>query len=353
MTKTKFFKVDSLFKVKSSRKIFNANRVKRNGLNHSLGYPYVVRRNYNNGTRGRLVKPVKYLNPANTISFGQDSTAIYYQPTSYFTGDKVKILIPRKEVFGDSFNRNLGLYIITAMRKAFTLFTWGEYKFNMTVIRNMTIQLPVDNDGQLNTKYMNKVISKLINKYEHLLIARFKKSIKSIHTKSLSKPNLIKVPLQHLFTISKITSFNKNKLNSGTQYDYITRTRKNQGIEETTGLINKRGLNPAGTWSLGLQQTTFFYRPRPWYAGQYVKIIKPKFKLDKYVITYFESLFSKIQPLIHAELVSNTEKEFNKMLIKVPITSNGKLDTDYIDNLIKNDKIKQLKRAKAICNSIP
>lgn len=54
-------------------------------------YPYVVRMGSNNGQKGYIDEDEKYLNPGNTISFGQDTATMYYQETPYFTGDKIKM----------------------------------------------------------------------------------------------------------------------------------------------------------------------------------------------------------------------------------------------------------------------
>lgn len=73
-----------------------------------------------------------------------------------------------------------------------------------------------------------------------------------------------------MFEIKSTSSFNTDRLTEGDDYDYITRTSQNQGILRNTGFVNKKNVNPAGTWSLGLLQMDFFYREKPWYAGQFI-----------------------------------------------------------------------------------
>ena len=84
-----------------------------------------------------------------------------------------------------------------------------------------------------------------------------------------------------LFEIQNTLSFNKDKLVDGNDFDYVTRTSQNQGILQETGFVNEENINPAGTWSLGLLQMDFFYREKPWYAGQFVRKIVPKIELNK------------------------------------------------------------------------
>ena len=81
--------------------------------------------------------------------------------------------------------------------------------------------------------------------------------------------------IEDLFSISNTLSFNSDVLVDGYEYDYITRTSFNQGILQTTGFVNKENINSAGNWSLGLLQMDFFYRKKPWYAGQFVRKVIP------------------------------------------------------------------------------
>lgn len=85
-----------MFFVNTPKKRFDANKVT---ILDSGKYPYVVRTSNNNGQRGYIVEDEKYLNEGNTISFGQDTATVYYQERPYFTGDKIKVLKPKFELF--------------------------------------------------------------------------------------------------------------------------------------------------------------------------------------------------------------------------------------------------------------
>ena len=84
-----------------------------------------------------------------------------------------------------------------------------------------------------------------------------------------------------LFDIENTLSFNVDKLVEGIEYDYVTRTSINQGVLQTTGFINESNINASGTWSLGLLSMDFFYRRKPWYAGQFVRIIIPNVSIPE------------------------------------------------------------------------
>lgn len=134
-----------LFDIYSPKKRFNANTVSFGGK-----YPYVVRSSQNNGIRGYITQDEKYLNQANTISFGQDTATIFYQEKPYFTGDKIKIMKYRER----ELNPELACFLLTVMRKAFQSFAWGQSSFNEDVLKNVEIYLPVTDDNKINYSFI-------------------------------------------------------------------------------------------------------------------------------------------------------------------------------------------------------
>ena len=92
------FKIRQVFDLKSPVKRFNANSVKIYNEQVSGAHPYIVRQASNNGQRGYIIADENYLSNGNTFSFGQDTATIFFQPNSYFTGDKIKILSVKNHV---------------------------------------------------------------------------------------------------------------------------------------------------------------------------------------------------------------------------------------------------------------
>ena len=152
---SKDFSISELFEIKSPKKKFNAQNVKF--VNE--GFAYVVRTSENNGIKGRILEDISFLNEGNTISFGQDTATIFYQHKQYFTGDKIKILIPKFE----GFNLKNAQYFIVTMRKAFSNFSWGSTSFNVNILNNVKIKLPINKNGNIDLEIMEKYI-KVIEK---------------------------------------------------------------------------------------------------------------------------------------------------------------------------------------------
>ena len=136
-----------------------------------------------------------------------------------------------------------------------------------------------------------------------------------------------------LFEIQNTLSFNKDKLVDGNDFDYVTRTSQNQGILQETGFVNEENINPAGTWSLGLLQMDFFYREKPWYAGQFVRKIVPKIELNKSSILFFTVIFNKQKQNLLSGLVRDVDKAFLTAKIHLPV-QNGEIDFAFMESFI-------------------
>ena len=124
--------------------------------------------------------------------------------------------------------------------------------------------------------------------------------------------------LGKLFDIQNTLSFNTDRLTDGDEYDYVTRTSYNQGILQTTGYVNQENINPAGIWSLGLLQMDFFYRNKPWYAGQFVRKIIPKIDIPEKAKLFFQTILNRQKPVLLQVLVRNVDKTFRNIEVQLP-----------------------------------
>ena len=123
-------------------------------------------------------------------------------------------------------------------------------------------------------------------------------------------------------------------LTEGDQYDYVTRTSLNQGILKTTGFVNAENINSAGTWSLGLLQMDFFYRKKPWYAGQFVRKIIPKIEISEKASHFFTAILNKQKTKMLSVLVRNVDQTFKEASVKIPITQDGKINFVFMETFI-------------------
>ncbi len=142
-----------MFVISTSKKRFDANKVK---ILDNGNFPYVVRTSLNNGIKGYINEDEQFLNEGNTISFGQDTATMFYQEKPYFTGDKIKIVKAKDK----RFNKNNAQFFILSMNKSFSLFAWGSSSFNVKIIENQKIQLPIKK-GKIDFEFIESFIAEL------------------------------------------------------------------------------------------------------------------------------------------------------------------------------------------------
>lgn len=159
----KKYQISDLFLIQNPVKKFNANSIKIYKTRVKDSYPYIVRSSFNNGQKGFIIEDKQYLNDGNTISFGQDTATVFYQPESYFTGDKIKIL--SFSYTGCVFTEEIACYLVSAIKKAFSNCHWGNFLFNEKTINNMLISLPTSDCITPDFNYMITVVTDLKKKY--------------------------------------------------------------------------------------------------------------------------------------------------------------------------------------------
>lgn len=98
----------------------------------------------------------EYLNEGNTVSFGQDTATMFYQEQPYFTGDKIKVL----QCKYTQFSKQNAIFIVLALEKAFSSFSWGASSFNVKIIEETKITLPTK-DGAIDFAFMETFMAEL------------------------------------------------------------------------------------------------------------------------------------------------------------------------------------------------
>ena len=148
------FRLGDLFDVLSYKQRFDANKV---SLVKTGGHPYIVRQGSDNGQKGFIDEDENYLNEGNTISFGQDTATMFYQEKPYFTGDKIKILKPKHE----RFCKDNAQFFLATMRRSFSNFSWGTSSFNVNVIQNQKVVIPVTENIEIDFDFIESFIREL------------------------------------------------------------------------------------------------------------------------------------------------------------------------------------------------
>lgn len=298
-----------LFEILTYKKRFDANKVE---LVENCGHPYVVRTSSGNGQKGFIDEDEIYLNDGNTISFGQDTATMYYQEVPYFTGDKIKILKSKLSRFG----KTNAQFFLATMRNSFQNFTWGSSSFNVSIIANQKVQLPLkeksldfsnscDNVKNIDFDFMESFILELeeehireLNAYllatglkDYALSAEEEKALEAFKTVQWGEFEIGKV--FDVLTSKKRFDANKIEVLDNGKYPYVVRTALNNGIK---GYLNesKEYLNDGNSISFGQDTATMFYQEHPYFTGDKIKIVKCKSEsFNKLNALYFLTSMNK------------------------------------------------------------
>ncbi len=162
--------------------------------------------------------------------------------------------------------------------------------------------------------------------------------------------------LSKFFSIQKTKKLDKSDLviplKGDKKYPYVTRTVNNNGIESYTGYIDDFHLNPGNSFSLGLLQMNFQWHAEPWYCGQFVRRIVPKYDFSRNVMLYFLSVLQKNSFLFDPQAIKRVDGIFNSLRVDLPVTSDGQLDVQYMEQYIKRIEAQYIKRIEAYLSVI-
>ena len=336
---TKKFKIGELFKIETPLRKFNANTVKFGGK-----YPYVVRTSTNNGIRGYITENKKYLNPANTISFGQDTATIFFQDKPYFTGDKIKILTYKHA----ELNTKLAIYLITAMRKAFSLFSWGVSSFDVNVLKEVEIFLPIDKFGNINHKYIEERVRELEEERVRELEAYLKVAGLTDCSLTLAEREVLNnlnsggvirkaYKITNFFNVSNSHNILKSDIvfNSGTT-PYVTACEGNNSIVSYISYNNDMK-EQGNSILIGGKTLVITYQPDDFFSNDshnLVLIGKDKQSQTESIQLYLvASLYKSLKPLYHwGNSISKAKIQNDTFLL--PTTSTGEPDYALMDTYI-------------------
>lgn len=351
--------IGELFYFESSNAIYHAINVTVHGKRETNSFPYVVRSSVHNGIKGYIVEPKNGLNSGNTISLAQDTGEFFYQEKSYFTGNKVKVLMP----IGFELTKRCALYLMTAMQKAFYAFTWGS-SFNTDVMKKVEVVVPVTDSGQLDVQYMEQYIKRVEANYTKRVEAYLATlGYESLDDCELSSPGPDEWGEFRIGSLFKKLS--SRYLGSGNKFDAVRKKPSAEfSLPVTYAKYNNNGImywgRPAdfqhyrncisviynGAVSAGLvfaqKDDTGVLAES--YLIDFKNYHNESFKVDLYISAVMKKA---LYPLYSRENLAVWSKVKDNM-IKLPVTPDGKPDYDFMDQYItaiEKKKVLKLKQA--------
>lgn len=348
----KEFKIEDLFNVESSKKIFHANNVVIKNCPEKDFYPYVVRSAQNNGVVGYINEKKEYLNPKNTLSFAQDTFVVFYQNQDYFTGNKVKILTPKIK-----FNQNIGLFITSVFNALLKNYSWGVGSTTET-IKNYKIQLPITSAGEIDFDYMEQYIEKIEKQYIEKIALMLKASGLDNYQLTEEEKMVLKeekekkeFKIEDLWVVDDWV-YGKDK-KWKTQFDrpvegslpVISGQTTNNGVKyyTTDNYSTDEVFEDCLTMTTRGESGRVFYHPGKFLLANNVLVMKmPKY--SKNVMLYLGTVIEKVCRSTNYS-VYPTKDSLKTKTIFLPVTPTEEIDFEYMEKYISaitKNKIKNV-----------
>lgn len=228
-------------------------------------------------------------------------------------------------------------------------------------LKESIIKLPVKESEEIDWEYMQERITELeqerITELEHYLIAtglndyELTDEDKDILATKLTDGGVLQNSISgngclkearmfrvgDLFEVkTPVKKFNANavEITDRIGHPYVVRSSANNGIR---GYIDEDEayLNESNTFSFGQDTATIFWQEKPYFTGDKIKVLKPKFECNSeiasYVMNGITKAFSHFSWGTHSFKVSVIEDgEF-----LLPVTCDGTPDWTYMEKYIK------------------
>ena len=151
--------------------------------------------------------------------------------------------------------------------------------------------------------------------------------------------------LSEIFSIRATSSgIDKNKLISGEgNFPYITRTDRNNGIQDFICEQPKHKLDIENCITIGLDTQTAFHQPTNFYTGQNIQILTNE-RLNAYNAKFLLSCLKKTLSIFSWGGNGATLTRLRRSKILLPVTNDGEPDFEYMELYMRNLAAEQYRR---------
>jgi hypothetical protein len=333
--KWKEFSLDKLFIIEATSS--GIDKIKLKPIFGSI--PYITRTDKDNGLDGFVgVQTKSKSDNGNIISIGLDTQTAFYQPTKFYTGQNIQILS------GANINKYTALFIIPLLKRLMTKFNWGGNGATLTRLRRSKLLLPVnakDNpDWDFMEEYMRESEKKLIRRYRNYITIL--ESSKIPIARNLT-PIWQEFVIDDIFAISPGKRLTQSDMRRGKK-PFVGASDSNNGItafvsnSNTSQDENVLGVNYNGS------VVENFYHP---YTAIFSDDVK-RFKLKNRAGNKYLYLFLKQEILQQKEKYQYgykfNETRMKRQTLLLPSTKSGQPDYNYMESVMCEIEIKQLRR---------
>ncbi|WP_236847874.1 restriction endonuclease subunit S [Campylobacter devanensis] len=312
--------------------------IKKEHINDK-GYFVVTAGETNNGILGKSDIEARIFE-ANTITIDMFGFVFFRQfEYKMVTHARVFSLKPKFKI-----THKQGLFLASLFKHLKTKFGYDNM-CSWAKIKDDKIQLPINKDGDIDFEFMESFVAELeaerVAELEAYLAAASLKDyeLTADELSALSKfenYNWGEFRIGDLFDVSGSKTTSKSyleKIGKG-DYPYITTQAINNGI---AGFYNyfteQENCLTIDSAVLG----TCFWQNKNFSASDHVEILRPKnFTLNQKIALFFISLLNKNASILgYSYAMKRNQSRIKNENIKLPVTANGEIDFEFMNNFIK------------------
>jgi hypothetical protein len=314
----KFYRLGDLFEVKSPS-VSSKIDLEEIGCGK---YPFVTGQATNNGVEGFYDY---FTEEKNVITVDRITYSfIGYQESNFSCNDNVKILKPKFIL-----NKFIALYLCTILKNEKYRYNYGRITSNHRLAETK-LKLPATFNGEPNWKYINDYIESVYkNIHEKLSCNSVIEKNLMLKTESWKSFNLI-----DLFKItgSKTTPLLELEEYGNGKYPFVTTQATTNGVAGFYDYFTEKGnvlvIDSAVIGYCAYQLLDFS-------ASDHVEKLIPKFEMDEYIGLFLTVILNKEQYRYNYGRKAS-QSRLKQRNIKLPTTSGGKPDWDFMKNYIKS-----------------
>ena len=298
--------IASLFKIRYGDRAYTDKSNLDNGTT-----PLIASQGVGNGVYGFFDTPVKYYSPVITVPRTGSIGYAFVQLLPCTITDDCLVLIPKKDMMIEYL-----FYVATVVR-------FSRWRFNyarkITPLRLGVIK--VVSDEQFSTTMS----------YDEMFKRLYPKSKKTLNH-VVSAPLFSDFDITDLFTLHRGDFHAIDQLEDG-NYPTVSRVSVNSGVTGFYKKPAKARILPKITLTVSTVTGDAFIQYSPFIATDNVVICKPENPMRVTTLIYIQALLNKVK-WRYSYGRQCYKGNFEKTIVKLPITKDGEIHEEYIENLV-------------------
>lgn len=299
------------------------------------GYQIVSASTINNGVsiERYSILNEKYIVPARVITWGKQSPFFAYQKEPTISGQGVYYYDVSQQT------PQQALFLCGVMQSRIA----GKYSYQDCLIGckcdKETIYLPATSSGEPDWDYMDSFMKKILDEEEaaaEQLAALTPESGDDGHFLDVSGWKAFH--LYDIFHIDMGNKFDRGKMPTGDEINFVGRTGLNNGINATCGAVDKVEPYPPGLITLALGGTigACFVQPKKFYTSQNVVVLNPKQKLSFAVKTFISAIIWRVSDMYYDAFSNELNRHIKTdFVFWLPVTSDGQPNWAWMEQYMQ------------------